>query len=174
MGITLLYPGHYPYPGRYPYYPGRYPWWGYRGYFGNGWYGYPGLPGDGIESIGWSGAYNQSGWYSDPVTRYPVYVYNADNGNPTYNQQQEIDRLNDEVARLRAGGRGARPGVPVTAAVAENSNPSVNGAGVRDHHRGNPELHVGKTLSGVHRTARPKIPIAELDVAATTKANDAI
>src|SRR5271167_53953 len=94
------YPSHFPhYPGRYPYYPGRYPWWGYRGAYGYGWWGYPSAWGW-YGGVGWSGAYD-----SYPAQSYPVYAYsNPDNANAnvTYDQQQEINRLNDEVARLRA------------------------------------------------------------------------
>jgi len=91
------HPGHHPsHPIHYPYYWWRYPWWGYRGYYGYpwglGWYGGPGVV--------WLNAPS-----SDPAETDPRYAYPPpDNSiaNIAYEQQQEIDRLNDEVARLRA------------------------------------------------------------------------
>ena len=160
-----FYPGHYPYyPGRYPYYPGRYPWWGYRGYYGNGWYGYPWASWGWYGGVGWSGAYNQSGWYSDPVTQYPVYVYaNPDNGNTTYNQQQEIDRLNDEVARLRAE---REPGSAATPVPQPSPKTQIRAATVlvfRDRHTEEIQDYaiVGKTLWVFTEQRARKIPIAD-------------
>jgi len=167
--------GPYGYRGRYPYYPGRYYPWRYPGAYGYGWYGYPWVSWGWYGGVGWSNEYNQSGWYSDPVTQYPVYVYaNPDNGNITYDQQQEIDRLNDEVARLRAerepGSAYAMPEPP--------PKTQIRAATVlvfRDHHTEEIENYaiVGKTLWVFTEQRARKIPIAMLDVPATTKANDA-
>ena len=133
------FPGRYPYyPGRYPY-GWRYPWWGYRGGYGYGWWGYPWGWGW-YGGVGWSGGYD-----SYPAQSYPVYAYsNPDNANPnasvTYDQQQEIDRLNDEVTRLRdqhvrrSGNLRATP-------AAESGNPRCNDAGVsRSSQRGDRQL----------------------------------
>jgi hypothetical protein len=170
------YPGHYPYyPGRYPYYPGRYPWWGYRGGYGYGWYGYPWASWGWNGGIGWSGAYNQSGWYSDPVTQYPVYVYaNPDDGNDTYNQQQEIDRLNDEVARLRAEREPGSAANPVPQPPPKTQIRAATVLVFRDHHTEEIQNYavVGKTLWVFTEQRARKIPIATLDVPATTKANE--
>ena len=164
--------GRYGYSGHYPYYSGRYyPWgWGYRGGYGYGWYGYP------WASWGW---YGGVGWYGDsysyPAAQYPVYVY-PDNGNTVaYDQQIEIDRLNDEVARLlaeresgTAGGSAPRP----------PPKPEIRAATVlvfRNHHTEEIQDYaiVGKTLWVFTEQRARKIPIAELDVPATTKANAA-
>jgi len=164
--------GRYGYSGHYPYYSGRYyPWgWGYRGGYGYGWYGYP------WASWGW---YGGVGWYGDsysyPAAQYPVSVY-PDNGNTVaYDQQIEIDRLNDEVARLlaeresgTAGGSAPRP----------PPKPEIRAATVlvfRNHHTEEIQDYaiVGKTLWVFTEQRARKIPIAELDVPATTKANAA-
>jgi hypothetical protein len=167
------YPGHLPYyPGRYPYYGWRYPGWGYYGYGGYGypWWGWSG-------GVGWSSGYYPSGWYSDPATQYPVYVYaNPDNTNTAaYSEQQEIDRLNDEVARLRAEQQGsaARTSVPRPPPQAEIRGDTV--LVFRDHHSEEIENYaiVGKTLWVFTEQRARKIPIAELNVPATTKANEA-
>ena len=85
----------------------RYPWWGY-GYAG--WGGYP-----------WWGWYGGLGWYgssyywdnSYTAQTYPSYVYvtpgDSNDYSQTYQvQQDEIDRLNNEVDRVRKGNRRAR------------------------------------------------------------------
>ena len=155
--------------GRYPYY-GRYGY-GYRGY-GYGWYGYPWF------SLGWYGGGYSGAYYSYPATSYPAYVYSyPDNSNPyvDYNQQQEINQLNDEVARLRAeqqSGPAARP-VPQPPPRAE-----IHAATVlvfRDRHSEEIQNYavVGKTLWVFTEQRSRKIPIAELNVPATTKANEA-
>ncbi len=169
------YPGHYPhYPGHYPYYPGRYPWgWGYRGAYGYGWYGYPWVSLGWYGDAGWPGAYD-----SYPDQSSPVYVYpNTDNSNAyvVNDQQQEIDRLNDEVARLRAEREPDAAAAPVPQPPPK---PQVHGETVlvfRDHHREEIQDYaiVGKTLWVFTEQRARKIPIAELDVPATTKANDA-
>ena len=169
------FPGRYPYyPGRYPYYRWGYPWgWGYRGY-----YGYPGVSWGIYGGVGWSGGYYPSGYYTDPQTQYPVYVYaNPENGNAgaAYNQQQEIDRLNDEVARLRversSGAAGGYVPPPPPKAEVRASTVLV----FRDHHSLEIQDYaiVGKTLWVFTEQRSRKILISELDVPATTKANDA-
>jgi len=166
------YSGHYPYhSGHYPYY-GRYPYgWGYRGY-GYGWYGYPWISLGWYGGAGWSGAY-----YSYPDQSYPVYVYSyPDNSNASvdYSQQQEINQLNDEVARLRAEQQsGAARPAPRPLPRAE-----IHAATVlvfRDRHSEEIQNYaiVGKTLWVFTEQRARKIPIAELNVPATTKANEA-
>jgi hypothetical protein len=86
-----------------------------------------------------------------------------------HEQQQEIDRLNDEVARLRAE------------RVPANSTPEPPAAQIRadtvlvfrDRHSeeiGNYAI-VGETLWVFTQQRARKIPIAELDIPAMTKAN---
>jgi len=168
------YPGHLPYyPGRYPYYGWRYPWWGYRGGYGYGWWGYPGWGWYGGISVGWTGDD-----YSYPATSYPAYAYSSPDTTSAYinyDQQQQIDRLNVEVTRLRAeqqaGGAGAS--VPKPPAQAEIRATTV--LVFRDHHSEEIENYaiVGKTLWVFTEQRARKIPLAELNVAATTKANEA-
>lgn len=168
------YPGHLPYyPGRYPYYGWRYPRWGYPAYYGYGWYGYPWWGWSG--GVGWSSDYYPSGWYSDPSTQYPVYVYaNPDNYSSAYDQQQEIDQLNNEVARLREQQSGAAQNyAPPSAPKAEIHGDTV--LVFRDGHSEQIQNYaiVGKTLWVFTEQRARKIPIAELNIPATTKANEA-
>jgi len=155
--------------GRYPYY-GRYGY-GYRGY-GYGYYGYPWF------SVGWYGGAGYSGaYYSYPDTSYPVYVSpppDDSNAYVDYNQQQQINQLNDEVARLRAEQQSgsARP-VPQPPPRAEIHAGTV--LVFRDSHSEEIQNYavVGKTLWVFTEQRSRKIPIAELNVPATTKANEA-
>lgn len=161
------HPGHYPYffPGHYPYYPRHYPWWAYRRFYGYpwrwGWYGGMG--------IGWLGSS-----YSYTAQPYPGYAdAPADNSsaNVAYaQQQQEIDRLNDEVARLRAE---RAPSLPATQAP-EAQIRAETVLVFRDHHSEEIQNYaiVGETLWVFTEQRARKIPIAALDVPATTKAND--
>jgi hypothetical protein len=172
------YPGHLPYyPGHYPYYGWRYPWWGYRAGYGYGWWGYPWTWGW-YGGIGWSSGYYPSGYYSDSATQYPVYVYaNPDNTNSaiTNNQQQEIDRLNDEVARLQAEQQASAAGSSVPRPPSKTEIRATTVLVFRDHHSEEIENYaiVGKTLWVFTEQRARKIPIAELNVLATTKANEA-
>jgi hypothetical protein len=114
--------------------------------------------------IGWLGSS-----YSYPVQPYPGFAdapADDSSANVAYpQQQQEIDRLNDEVARLRAE---RAPSVPATQAP-EAQIRAETVLVFRDHH--SEEIQnfaiVGETL-----WVFSKIPIAALDVPATTKAND--
>jgi hypothetical protein len=163
------YPGRFPYyPGRYGYYhPGRFPWWGY----GYGLYGYP------WGSLGWYGGFDWSDAFdSSPAQAYPAYtsVY-PDSSNVPYDQQRQIDRLNDEVARLRAeqqSGGGESSG-PRSSSKAEIRATTV--LVYRDHHSEEIENYaiVGKTLWVFTEQRARKIPVAELNLPATTKANEA-
>jgi hypothetical protein len=168
------YHGHYPYhPGHYPYYFRRYPYyrWGYPWGYGS-WYGYPWL------SVGWYGGYGWDGGdYSYPAQSYPSYVNaNLDDGNDSgaYNQQQaQIDQLNNEVDRLRAEADTVRSYAPQPP-----SKPEIRAETVlvfRDRHSEEIQNYaiVGKTLWVFTEQRARKIPIAELDVPATTKANEA-
>src|SRR5215469_2007395 len=86
-------PGHLPYyPKRYPYFRYRYPWWGFRVFYNPWWLGWYG----GINFVGSDPS------SSDPAASNPAYANPSPDNSRAYEQQQEIDRLNDEVARLRA------------------------------------------------------------------------
>src|SRR5271157_1726489 len=165
------------YGGHYPYYSGRYypGGWGYRGGYGWGWYGYP------WASWGW---YGGVGWYGDsysyPVQSYPAYVYAYPDNSGAYAQnsqiqQDEIDGLNDEVARLREERESQQP---LNSAPRPPPKPEIRAATVlvfRNHHSEEIQDYaiVGKTLWVFTEQRARKIPIAELDVPATTKANEA-
>ena len=156
------YPYHY-----HPFYPGRYPWrWGYPWTYGYGWYSYPGW--------GWSGDVGYSSSY--PAQTYPAYVetYPKDSSAYAQNsqiQQDEIDRLNQEVARLRE----ERP--PQSAASQPQPKAQIHAETVlvfRDKHAEEIQNYaiVGKTLWVFTEMRARKIPITELDVPATAKANE--
>jgi len=157
------HPGHYPYhPIHYPYWGWRYPWWGFRGY-----YGYPWALGSyGGVGFGWSDAYY-------PAQSYPAYAYappENSNANIAYQQQGEIDRLNDEVASLRAE---RVPSAPATQAP-ETQIRAETVLVFRDHHSEQIQNYaiVGETLWVFTEQRARKIPISTLDVPATSKAND--
>jgi hypothetical protein len=172
-GHYPYHPGHYPYhPGHYPYYPGRYPFYGWRYPWGyGGGYGYPWL------SLGW---YGGAGWYggydSYPAQSYPAYVYAPpDAGSYPANdqQQREIDRLNNEVDRLRAEADAARSTVPQPP-----PKPEIRAGTVLVFRDGRSEeiqnyAIVGKTVWVFTEQRARKIPVADLNVPATTKANEA-
>ena len=175
-GYVNRFPYHYPsgagfshhFPYRYPLRFGfRYPWfyrWGYPfGYGYVGWYGYPGWVGYG-DTAGYGDT------YSYPVQAYPTYDSSYEQSRLL--QQEEIDRLNDEVARLRSQTR--EPQYP-----AQQFQPpaDVHGETVlifRDSHTEQVQNYaiVRKTLWIFNEQRARKVPIAELDVAATTKANE--
>jgi len=159
------YPSHLPYyPGHHAYFRCRYPWWGYRGYYGYpwglGWYGGTGFV--------WSDAS-----FSNPAESNPAYAYPPpDNSSASiaYEQQREIDRLNDEVVRLRAERTPANPAPEPPATQIRAETVLV----FRD--RRSEEIRnyaiAGETLWVFTQQRARKIPIAELDVPATTKANE--
>lgn len=160
--------GHYSYnSGHSRYYYGRYPWgWGY------GWYGYPSASWGVYGGVGWSGAYD-----SDPAQADPAYVYvypDTTNNYVADAQQREIDRLDEEVARLRAerdSGAGYSKAQPSAKAQIRAETVLV----YRSHHTEEIENYaiVGQTLWVFTEQRARKIPLAELDVPATIKANDA-
>ena len=131
------------------------PWWYY------GYYGYPGYYGDyGYTStMGSYAAYDQSSSY---------YAQNS------AMQQEEINRLEDEVKRLRdeRESRQAAPPAPQAEKKSEPSAPTV--LVFRDKHI--QEVHnfaiVGQTLWIFNEQRSTKVPLSSLDVDATTKLND--
>jgi len=141
----------------YPYFRyGRYCRWCYYGR----WWVYP-----------WWG----SGWISDysyPSEPNAYYGYQLE----TYgeeralDQQAEIDRLNDEVARLREE-RQAQAAPPRAASGAREQTELV----YRDKHTEQIENYaiVGPTLWILNEQRARKVALADLDIAATKSANEA-
>src|SRR5215467_3845298 len=158
------YPSHLPYyPGHHAYFRCRYPWWGYRGYYGYPW---------GLGWYGGTGFVSSDASYSNPAESNPAYAYPPpDNSSASiaYEQQREIDRLNDEVARLRA------ERAPATHALEPPAQIRADTLLVfRDRHSEEIRNYAiaGETLWVFTQQRARKIPIAELDVPATTKANE--
>lgn len=127
-----------------------------------GYYGYP--------------AY-YSGYYST-LDSYPVYdyytPYPAQNGNELAQQQQDIDRLEEEVARLRED-RGASEVASAKPPAESKSEPSTPTLLVfRDKHTQEVKNYavVGGTLWIFNEQRATKLPLSWLDIEATTKAND--
>jgi len=159
--------------------PFSHPGFGYRGYgyrpWGYGWGGW-GYPWWGW-GWGWGGDWGYGdGYYSQPYDQSygyaPSYYPESGNDNQAAAQaQDEIDRLQDEVARLRR---------QQNAAPDAQSRPAVK-TGLestelvfRDKHT--EEIHnyaiIGQTLWVFNEQQARKIQLAELDIPATQKAND--
>lgn len=133
------------------------PWW----YYGYPLYEYPGY-------------YGGFG-YTSTMDSYSAY----DQANPYYAQnsamqQEEINRLEDEVERLRDA-RESRRVAPATPQAEKQSEPSAPTVLVfRDKHI--QEVHnfaiVGQTIWIFNEQRATKVPLSSLDVDATTKLND--
>jgi hypothetical protein len=154
----------------YGYYPYRYWGWGYPSFYGYGWYPYSGWYG----GVGW---YDDS--YSYPAQSYPSYVYAAPDNSDAYAQnsqlqQDEIDRLNQEVARLREEGESRPPSNPPPSPSAKAQVHAETLLVFRDGHTEEIQNYaiVGKTLWVFTEQRAHKIPIIDLDVPATTRANE--
>ncbi len=135
-----------------------------------------GLPGDGMEAL--AGRADTTRAAGTPIPSLSIRSMSTPTltmATATYNQQQEIDRLNDEVARLRAE---REPGSAANPAPQPPPKTQIRAATVlvfRDRHTEEIENYavVGRTLWVFTEQRARKIPIATLDVPATTKANDA-
>jgi hypothetical protein len=131
--------------------------WPYAGYYGYPYYSYPWYYGDDSYS-------------ADSYQNYPASDYSsayADNSR----EQAEIDRLENEVDRLREGrdaqasrASQARPktGLPPTELVFRDKRTEQ----VQNY------AIVGKTFWVLDAQRAKKIPLADLDIPATRKAND--
>ena len=161
--------GAYGHPGHLPYYPGHYRYtypygWGYGGY------GYPYASWGWYGGVGWSGTYDSS-----TEQAAPAYAYAPPDNSGGYvaeMQQREIDRLDAEVERLRAE---REAGATVTSAPPRVQIRAETVIVYRNHHTeeiGNYAI-VGQTLWVFNEQRARRVPIAELDVPATVKANDA-
>ena len=169
-------PGIRPGFGRGPFFhnrPGFFPgWgWGWGGGWGWGWpwgwgYGYPWGYGD----MGWYGYDN--GYDNGSYVQYaPNQGYQSDYYSQTnpieQDQQQEIDRLNDEVARLREDQQRERSTQP-------HAPSELTDLVFRDKHTEEVQNYaiVGQTVWILTADRARKIPISDLDLAATRKANE--
>lgn len=128
-----------------------------------GYYGYPAY---------YSG-YSYSMLDSDPAYDYYP-AYSAQNSNELAQQQQDIDQLENEVARLREERESGE--VASSKPPAENkSQPSTPTILVfRDKHTQEVQNYavVGGTLWIFSEQRASKLPLSWLDIEATTKAND--
>ncbi len=143
----------------------------HRAFFGSvfpGYYGYYGYP-----------AYYGGDYYSTP-DYYPGYdYYGSSYSAPAYSaqndiaQQQDIDRLEDEVARLREQRETQQPAPESPAAQTESpAEPTV--LVFRDKHTQEVQNYaiVGGTLWIFSEQRATKLPLSWLDIEATTQAND--
>ena len=129
----------------------------YPAYFG--YYGYP--------------AYYPAYSYSS-VDSYPAYdyyaPYAAQSANDVAQQQRDIDRLEEEVARLRE--ERELPAAPAKPPAGIKSTPTL--LVFRDKHTQEVQNYavVGGTLWIFSEQRATKLPLSWLDIDATTKAND--
>jgi len=155
-----------PYGWRHPHYWGYgrgYPYWRYGRRWGwgyGGWYGYPWW--------GWDWTSNDS--YPSQAATYYEYPPGTYAQERLLDQQAEIDRLNDEVARLREE-RQAQAAPPRAASGAREQTELV----YRDQHTERIENYaiVGPTLWILNEQRARKVALADLDIAATKSANEA-
>jgi hypothetical protein len=132
--------------------------WPYGGYYGYPYYGY-------------SGYYGNDSYSADSPQDYSASDYSA--GYESGRQQAEIDRLENEVDRLREE-RDARQ----SQTSAPPSHPTTQLPSTqlvfRDKHTEQVENYaiVGQTFWILGEQKARKIPLAQLDIPATKKAND--
>ena len=155
--IVIFYSARYPYRWGSPWANGSY------GY-GYGSYGYPGW--------GWSVGFDDSSSY--PSQQYPAaaYAYPDYSGAYAQNsqiQQDEIDRLSREVDRLQEDRASRQPEAPPKAQVHADTVLVF-----RDKHTEEIQNYalVGNTLWVFTELRARKIPVSNLDVTATTRANE--
>jgi len=131
--------------------------WPYAGYYGNGNYGYP-----------WD--YGDDSYFADSYQSYPPSDYSSaylENSR----EQAEIDRLENEIDRLRE----ERPARESNAPQAHSkTEPEPTQLVFRDKHTEEVQNYaiVGQTFWILNAQKARKIPIAELDIPATQKANN--
>jgi len=167
FGVSLR-PGFRTGFGRGPFFGNRFgnrfhhhfrPWWGWGyGYPWWGW-GYPWAYGD----YGWDdgGSYAQQ-YYLQENDANPYYGQNGQ----MQEQQAQIDRLNDEVERLREERNAQRQ----SASVAQKPTELV----FRDKRTEEIQNYAisGQTLWVLTEQHARKIPLSEIDIAATQKVNE--
>ena len=150
---------------RGPFVPRRFVRHGFRSGFSPFYFGYYGYP-------AYYGGYSYSSFDA-----YPAYDYYApyppQSGNDLAQQQQQrdIDRLEDEVSRLREE-QESRKDAPRKPAVEVKSTPTL--LVFRDKHTQEVQNYavVGGTLWLFSEQRATKLPLSWLDIDATTKAND--
>jgi len=156
-----------PFGSRSGFFPGR-PFYHHR-HFYPGYYGY-----------GYAYTYPPWGWYDDYDNGYDsTYADNQDYSADSYvqedysRQQAEIDRLHDEVARLREQ-REARDSNAAQPAVRVWTEADMTRLVFRDKHTEEIRNYaiVGQTLWVFSEDRAKKIMLAELDLQATKKANE--
>jgi hypothetical protein len=136
---------------------GSYPWW-YYGYWGYPWYG-------GYYSYPW---YYGSNWYGDEGYRQEQSEIQRER-DEIGRERAEIDQLEDEVGRLR---QERQP--PPTKPEAKSDIHSLTVLVFRDKHTQEVQNYalIGQTLWILNEEKATKIPLADVDVPATVKAND--
>ena len=150
--------------------------WGFYGAFGYPYYGF-------YAGVGypWYGGYAYSyPAYSYPAYSYPVAQYSSPrpDSDLDYSYQQkrnmeELDRLEDRVRRLedqRASANVPRP--PQYEAQVKPASPIV--LIFRDKHSQEAENYaiVGQTIWLFNEKRATRVPLSEIDIAATQRAND--
>jgi hypothetical protein len=143
-------------PFHHPHFVTRRPYFGYGGYYGYPYYGYPfGYDDD--------GGYASSDYASDGAY--------ASDQEDQQRQQAEIDRLENEVDRLRQ----ERSSAARSQAASMSDLHSLTELVFRDKHTQEVQNYaiVGQTFWIFDSQQTKKVPLSELDVTATIKANDA-
>jgi hypothetical protein len=145
---------------------GGYPWWGWG-------YGYPGWG----WGYGWDdNSYYDNSYYAQPSYAQPSAYYNsqpdyyAQNNQIVQEQQALIDRLNDELANSREHEEDMRKARPSSSSASSQPTELV----FRDKHTENVQNYaiVGQTLWILSPDRARKIPLSDLDLSGTKKANE--
>jgi hypothetical protein len=131
--------------------------WPYAGYYGYPYYSYPGYYGDDSYSV-------------DSYQNYPASDYSTAYAENT-RQQAEIDRLENEVDRLREERDAQAPHASQARPKTELPPTEIVFRDKRTEQVQNYAI-VGKTFWVLDAQRAKKIPLAELDIPATKKAND--
>jgi hypothetical protein len=136
-----------------------YPWWGWGYGYGYPWWGW---------DSGYDNSYYDNSYYSQPYYDNQAY-YQGPSDSYLRQQQAEIDRLNDQVANLRE--EAERRSQPRSVSAAE---PKPTDLVFRDNHTEEVQNYAitGQTLWILTEQRARKIPLSELDLAATRKMNE--
>ena len=121
---------------------------------------------------GWYGDLDWNNDYADRQPAYPDYRYQHDSGDATSSAQQaEIDRLNAEVERL--SNERVHPSAASEESRVLNESPATELV-FRDKHTEQIQNYAiaGNVLYDLTGGHRRRIPLADLDLPATTKANE--
>jgi hypothetical protein len=126
-------------------------------------------------SGGWPWWYYGYDWYPYPLAGYPAYDYSTADYGQTRDLSGELERLSDEVMRLRQEQEDwqSRQSASAPQQKAEQEqHPTVLVFG--DQHRQEVQNYaiVGPTLWILDAQRATKLPLSSLDIEATTKANE--